>query len=686
MNPFLLFLLALSGSAAAAPRDEGMWTFDNPPLERLAKDHGFEPTPSWFEHVRLACVRFPGGSGSFVSADGLVLTNHHVGFDAIQKLSTEEADLVKDGFYAPTRDRELRCQDLELVVLESTEDVTARVQGAVGEGATPKEANDQRKAEMARIEKEEKERTGLDCTVVNLYSGGAYHLYRYRKHTDVRLVFAPEAQIAFYGGDPDNFTFPRFDLDCAFFRVYEEDKPYRPKHYFAWSGNGPQEGDLVFVSGNPGSTGRLDTTAKLEYIRDVQYPQTLRRLTGLRSALRAFSARGEEQARRAKDDLFGVENSIKAITGYLSGLQDARIFANKEKAEREFGARIVWDTREGQDYRRALEAIAKARKDVVPTATRFRFSSFSGTLSPIAVDLVRMTAELEKPNEDRLPEYRDSALDSLERRLYSTQPIYLDLEEAMLAEALRQSLAELGPDDPFVKTALGGRTPEEAAAGAIRGTKLVDVEERKRLGAGGTKAIEASTDPTIALARAVDPITRGLRKKIEDELESVETVAGERLAELRFRTYGKSVWPDATFTLRLSYGTVKGYEEDTTLVPWKTTYFGLFERHAAFDGKPPYDLPERWLEKRERLDLSTPLNFVCTADIIGGNSGSPVVNRDAELVGLIFDGNIQSLPNRFVYDDEMARAVAVHSAGILEALRKVYDAGALADELVAKGD
>ncbi len=686
-------LLLASSPSLPGVLDEGMWTFDLPPIEKLAKDHGFKPGQEWFDRVRLACVRFPGGSGSFVSADGLVLTNHHVGLDSIQKLSSEEHDYVKEGFYATSREAELKCPDLELVVLESIEDVTARILGAVKPGASPKESNDQRKAETARIEKEEKEKTGLECSVVNLYQGGLYHLYRSRKHTDVRLVFAPEQQIAFYGGDPDNFTYPRYDLDCAFFRVYEEGKPYRPKSFFRWSAAGPKDGELVFVSGNPGSTGRLLTYANLEYLRDVQYPQTLRLLKGDREALAAFSRRGEEQARRAKDDLFSVENSIKAITGFHGGLLDARLMEKKGKEQEALRATLGPDSKEAIDFDKAIAAIAEARRNIAPTAIRSRFSRLTGSLGDIAVSLVRMAAEREMKNEDRLPEYRATNLDSLKRRIFSSKPIYLDLEEARLAEAFRQAAAELGAEDPFVKAALGGRSPAEAAAAAVRGTKLggheddaieAAVAERKRLEEGGTKAIADSTDPMIALARAVDPVTRGLRKKSEDELESVETQNGEILSKMRFRAYGRTVPPDATFTLRLTYGTVKGYEEDTTLVPYKTTFAGLYERHAAFDGKPPFDLPARWIERKGRIEQTVPINFVCTTDIIGGNSGSPVFNRDAEIVGLVFDGNIQSLPNRFVYDDVIARTVAVHSAGMVEAMRNVYDAGALADELQGK--
>jgi hypothetical protein len=685
--------------ARIARADEGMWTFDNPPVQRLKEVYAFTPDSAWFDHVRMSSVRFmSGGSGSFVSANGLVMTNHHVGLESIQKLSTPEKDLVKNGFYAGQAANELKCPDLELNMLVNIDDVTARVTGAVKPEMTGAQANAARKAEIAAISKEESEKTGMRCDVVSLYNGGEYHLYRYKKFTDIRLVFCPEQQTAFYGGDPDNFTFPRYDLDVSFFRVYENGQPYAPAQHLAWNPGGCKDGDLVFVSGNPGSTGRLNTFANMDFLRTTSYPRSLKWLGTTITALEKYSARGPEERRRAKDAIFGLSNSQKALTGYLAGLQDPRILARKAAEEKELAAKLAGDApKAGSDpakpagesaalaeYQGALEAIAGAYKKLGEFTGRYYWSRLTGDSAVKALQLVRLATELPKPNGERLPEYTDSKLDSLKLGLFSAAPIHLDMDEVELATQFEMAQKELGAEDPFIKAALGGKTPAEAAKTATAGTKLADAADRKKLFDGGKAAIDASTDPLIVLARNVDPILRELQKRYEAEVESVESANGEKIARARFKAYGKSQPPDATFTLRLSYGVVKGYEQGTTLVPWKTTFNGLYERSASFDNKGDFELPQRWLDKRAAVALDTPFDFVCTADIIGGNSGSPVIDREGRLVGIIFDGNIQSLSNRFVYDDVQARAVSVHAAGILMALRQVFDAGPLVDELLAK--
>ncbi|MFO0981920.1 MAG: S46 family peptidase [Planctomycetota bacterium] len=684
MRTRIALLLGSIGIArcTALHADEGMWTFDNPPTERLQRDHGFLPTPEWLDHVRLASVRFnDGGSGSFISGAGLVLTNHHVGLRSIQKMSSKDHDYVKQGFYARTRADELRCPDLELNVLMGMADVTARVQGAANSGAADKEQNDQRKAEMARIEKEASETTGLRCNVVSLYQGAEYWLYRYQKFKDVRLVFAPEQQIAFFGGDPDNFTYPRFDLDFAIFRVYENEQPIQPPAFLKWSAAGAAEDELVFVSGNPGSTGRLQTMAQLEYMRDSSYPRSIAGFKRLRDALARYAASGAEAARRSKDLIFGYENSIKAQTGYLEGLQQARVMLRKADEEQKLRAFVPRNA----DVKAAgdpWEAIARARATLRTFADAQYVTSLRTRFTRMAEHIVRLAAEQEKQNEDRLPEYRDSNLDSLKFELFSSAPVYPDLEEVLLAEQLAMAEEKLGADDAFVKAALDGQRPADVARSLIAGTTLIDVATRKQLVDGGRQAVAASADTLIAYFRKIDPITRALRKRLEDEVESVETQAGDRIAKVRFALLGRSTYPDATFTLRLAYGTVKGYDVGGTRVPYKTTFHGLYERHAAFDGKPPFDLPRRYLDRKAQIDLDTPLDFALTTDIIGGNSGSPVINRQGELVGLIFDGNIESLGNRFVYDEQVARAVAVHSRAIIEALGKIYDAAPLAQEIL----
>jgi hypothetical protein len=672
----------------AAPRaraDEGMWTFDNPPLKQWKERYNFEPTKEWLDNVRLASVRLnDGGSGSFVSPDGLLMTNQHVASGQLSKVSTKERDYTKNGFYARTAAEELKCPDLEINVLVSYEDVSKRVQSAAKPGASSAQAAEQRKGEMAAIERESNEKTGLRSDVVTLYSGGEYWLYRFKKYTDIRLVFAPEEQIAFFGGDYDNFTYPRYDLDFAFFRVYEGDKPLRTANYFRWSKSGTTEGEFVVAPGSPASTNRMLTLAQLKYQRDVGNPLQMQVWASRRDALARYAAGGEEQARRAQATRRSLENSLKRLVGQQEGLNNARSFARKEEDERKLLAEIARRPELQSNYAPAWAQLEAAYKELPAMAKRIAFTTLTPSrLGTIASQLVRYAAETTKPNSQRLDEYRENRLESLKLTLLSPAPIYPDMEEAVLAAWLEEARKTLGADDPFVRAALEGATPAEVARRVVAGTRLADVSFRKSLVEGGAAAVAKSDDPMVALARRVEPIYRELRAWNEQHILSVETGAGQKIAEARFAVYGKSVYPDATSSLRLSYGRVLGYEEDTTLVPYKTTFYGLYERARAFDEKPPFELPERWRRGRDKIDLATPFNFVYTADTIGGNSGSPVINRDAEIVGLNFDSNIQKLPNRYWYvdDPEGGRAVAVHSAAMIEALRKMYDAGKLADEL-----
>ena len=690
MRKLITLLLTAFFLLPAAPRaraDEGMWTFDNPPLKQWKERYNFEPTKEWLDNVRLASVRLnDGGSGSFVSPDGLLMTNQHVASGQLSKVSTREHDYTKNGFYARTAAEELKCPDLEINVLVSFEDVTKRVQAAVRADASGAQAAEQRKAEMAAVERESNEKTGLRSDVVTLYSGGEYWLYRFKKYTDIRLVFAPEEQIAFFGGDYDNFTYPRYDLDFAFFRVYENDKPLKTANYFRWSKSGAAEGEFVVAPGNPGSTNRMLTLAQLKYQRDVGNPLQMQVWTSRRDALARYAAAGEEQARRAQSARRSLENSIKRLVGQQEGLHNARSFARKEEDERKLLAEIARRPELQGRYAPAWAQLEAAYKELPAMAKRLAFTTLAPSrLGTIASQLVRYAEETPKPNSQRLDEFRENRLESLKLTLLSPAPVYPDLEEAVLSAWLEEARKTLGADDPFVRAALEGSTPAEAARRAVAGTKLADVSFRKSL-LEGAAAVAKSDDPLVALARRVEPLYRELRAWNEQHILSVETGAGQKIAEARFAVYGKSVYPDATFSLRLSYGCVLGYEEDTTLVPYKTTFFGLYERARSFDEKPPYELPARWREGRDKLDLSTPFNFVYTADTIGGNSGSPVINRAAEIVGLNFDSNIQKLPNRYWYvdDPEGGRAVAVHSAAMIEALRKMYDAGKLADELTTR--
>jgi peptidase S46-like protein len=680
--------------------DEGMWTFDNPPLKQWKEKYGFEPSREWLDHVRLSTVRLSegagGGTGSFVSADGLVFTNQHVGAGQVAKLSSGAGgngrDFVKEGFYAPTREEELKCPDLEVNVMVSYEDVTKRVQGAVKPDASDKEAAAQRKAEMAAIEKEESAKAGengsLRCEVVMLYNGGEYWLYRFKRYTDVRLVFSPEEQIAYFGGDYDNFTFPRHDLDITFFRVYEDGRPAKIEHYLKWaspvSGEAVGEGELVIVPGFPGSTARLLTVAQLRYHRDAGNPLQMQVWTSRSAALKTYAKRGAEQQRQASQSIRGLENSIKRLVGQQAGLENPRIFKKKEDEDAALRKAVASNPEWKRAYGDAWTRIEKAYEALPAMSKRIAFSNLTASrLGTIASSYVRYAEEIRKPNDQRYEEFRDNRIEALKRNLLSPAPIYPEMEAAILAAWLEEGNKALGRDDQFVRAALGGSTPAETAKRVIGGTKLHDVAFRRALFEGGAEAISRSDDPLIVFARKVEPIVRELRAWNEENIQNIETAAGEKIANARFAVYGKTVYPDANFNLRIEYGTVAGYEEDTTLVPFKTTFHGLFDRAASFNEKPPYHLPPRWKNAKPILNLSTPLNFVYSADTIGGNSGSPVINRNAEIVGINFDSNIQKLPNRYLYIDESegARAVGVHTAAVIESLLKLYGAGKLVEEI-----
>ncbi len=679
----VVLLLAVSARLASSA-DEGMWTFDNPPLKQLKEKYGFVPTQEWLDHLRLSSVRFmDGGSGSFISPKGLILTNHHVAMGQLQKMSTAEHDYVATGFYARTPKEEIPCPDLEINVLVSMEDVTSRVKAAVKEGMSDADALKARRSEIAAIEKESLDKTGLRSNVVELYHGGEYWLYRYKKYTEVRLVMAPERQAAYFGGDYDNFTYPRYDLDMAFFRAYENGKPVQTKNYLRWNPAGLGEGDLVFVSGNPGSTDRLYTHARLEFQRDLYYPLRLKFIDRYLQALRQYAARGKEEQRRALGRIFGLENSKKALTGEYQGLLDERLMAKRKAAEDEFRALVAanssWHAATGDAWESIAQALEKNRRDYRQRFFRRLVSSYTG----IAGTIVRLVAEVKKPDAERLPGFHESELAELKFNLLSPAPIHKDMEEALLAASLRWALDELGPDDPFLKIALAGEAPETVARKIVQETRLDDVKFRKALIDGGEKAVQKSTDPAIELMRRLDPMMRESEKWVRENIDSVLSSASEKIAQARFAVYGKDISPDATFTLRLSYGKAIGYPMNGTIAPYKTTLYGLFDRALSFGNTGDFALPQRFWDRRDRLDLSTPVNFVSTCDIIGGNSGSPVVNTKGELVGLIFDGNIESLVGRFVYDEEKNRAVSVHCAYMLEALLKLYDAEALAAEIMS---
>ena len=683
----LLSLAMLIGIAATAFADEGMWLYERFPSDKVKQKYGWAPDQKWLDHVRLSSVRM-GASASFVSPNGLVFTNHHVGAGCVHDISTAQHDYMKEGFYAGAQANEPKCPGLQVSVLTDIKDITSDVQSA-GKGLSEAEAGTAQRQLMSKLEKDcSDQAAGIRCETVTLYSGGMYHLYKYKVYKDVRLVMAPEFDAAFFGGDPDNFTYPRYDLDITFFRIYEDDKPIHTDNYLPFSTTGVKEGDLVFVSGNPGSTGRLLTYAQMEYLRDVAYPARLKSLKHGIDSLLAFSKESPENDRAAERVLFGYQNSYKAITGYQSGLLDKKLMAGKLADEKKFRALVAKNPQE-KDAAAAFDAIAQAvdfqRKNFLQTT--YVENPLSGRLGSYARALVRVAAEREKPNEQRLRGFQDQQLPGMQAMLLSTAPIYKPLETLQLANSLTDLQEALGANDPFVKTVLNGKLPKDRAAELINGTKLDDVNVRKELWDGGSKAIDASTDPLVVLAKQIDPQSRAVRKAYEDNVDAVVRKNGATIAKAQFAIYGEKTAPDATGTLRLNYGVVKGYTLNGKKIPYFTTFAGAFEHEKANGAKPPYVLPASYHKAKDAgtLKLDTPLDTVNTADSIGGNSGSPTVNKQGEVVGILFDGNIESLPWNFFYDDKVGRTVLTDSRGIIEAIQHIYNAQPLADELLNAG-
>ena len=678
----LLFFWLAAGWMARG--DEGMWLFNQPPRALLTDRYQFDATDAWLEHLQKACVRVnSGGSGSFISRDGLLISNHHVGADALQKLSSPGRNYLKDGFYARTPEEEIKCLDLELNVLVSIEDVTTRVDAAMPTNREPAAALAARRKAIAQIEKESMQQTGLRSDVVTLWQGRAFQLYRYKRYTDVRLVFAPEQQTAFYGGDPDNFEYPRYDLDICLFRAYENGHPAQTDDYLRFSLQGPQEGDLVFVAGNPGRTDRLLTVAELEGMRDFALPYRLKYLKWEETMLDAWSARSEENARRAKKTLASVKNNRKRADGQLAGLLEPTVLAAKEKAESDFKARLT-GRKELADAAAAYGKIEDAARiidrqliesNLIEGAQGFNCESFR-----LARALLRNGQERPKPNGERLREYSDSGRASLELTLLTDKPIYADFETATLADSLTFLACQLGVDDELVEKVLDGKAPAARAAELIRGTKVRDVSFRRKLYEGGAAAVDGAKDPMIELARKVDAAARALRKTAEEQNE-VLVEAHAALARAHLALDSEAGYPDATFTLRLAFGKVEGIEQGQAL-PCFTTIGDLYGKAREMGGRPPYDLTPLWAARRDSVNMKTPLDFICTDDVVGGNSGSPVVDRAGHFVGIIFDGNLQHLPWDYAYNDAEGRAIAVDSAAMLDALEHIYRAKALVHEMI----
>ena len=680
MRRLLLLLPVLALHA-----EEGMWTFDKFPSEKVRAKYGFSPSQDWLDHVRRASVRLAEGcSASLVSGNGLVLTNHHCAASCIQELSSGEKDYSAKGYQAKSPAEELRCAGQEANIVEEISDVTARLAAAT-KGLPDKAANDARKAEIARLEKECATSSALRCEVISLYGGGVYDLYKYRRYQDVRIVFAPEFTAAFFGGDPDNFMFPRYDLDMSFLRIYDNNQPLKTPDYFPFSRAGAKEGELTFVPGNPGGTDRQHTVAMLENERDFMRPHMLLYLAEYRGLLTMFQTRGNEQRRVSQDELFGMENSLKAFKGEEESLLQKSFFEQKRNEELDFQKRVQADPKLRAEYGKVWDEVAQAVNQLRVHHLSYlyfeRSFGFRSDLYRHARRLLRMAEEYPKPNERRLEEYADARKPEVAQVTLSTAPISKELETETLTWSLTKLREVFSVDDPRIRQIFGKQSPREIATAAVNGTRLQDAAVRKALMEGGKHSLDAadaSTDPMMALAKLVDPIARGVRKKYEDEVESVLTRAKEKLAKARFAAYGGSLYPDATFTLRLTYGQVKGWLENGTPVPPFTIFGGAFERAT---GRDPYALPQSWLDAKSKLNLQTPLNFVTTNDIIGGNSGSPVINKDRQIVGLIFDGNIHSLGGNYGFDESVNRAVAVHSGAILEALDKVYAAKRVLAEL-----
>jgi hypothetical protein len=696
-----LCIAACTLTLSTGRADEGFWLFNAPPLKQLDQKYHYAPDAAWLEHIQKSSVRFNElGSGAFVSENGLVITNHHVGADTLQKLGDAQHNYIRDGFYAASPAEEKQCYDLELNVLESIEDVTDRVNTAVPADAQPEQALAARRKAIAEIEQESKKMTGLRSDVIAFSQGLSYQLYRYKQYTDVRLVFAPETGIANFGGDPDDFEYPRYALDICLFRVYENNQPVHPQHYLRFNGDGPAEHDLVFASGNAARTNRSRTLATLQERRDVFLPARLAALYRSEAMLNAFSERSIENARRAREQLLRVRNARKAFDGELAALLDPETFRQISERENALKLAAATDPRFTnlvESYQQIEKAVSADPGNVVKylffEATHPRSGVFEGLqakpigfeseLFRLARGFVRAAEEWQKPNEQRLPEYRDVNLPALEMALFSEAPIYDDLEIAQLADSLTALVGQYGVDDPVVGKLLQGKSPRDRARELITGTKLKNLQFRHQLYDGGITTLKETTDPMIDFAKTADEPARRARQLIEQQ-DEVANKAYAQIAAAKLAIEGDRFTPDATFTLRLSYGVVEGYEEDGKKEPAFTDFGGLYQRAEQHENRPPFELPARWLEKRATVDPHSPLDFVSTIDCVGGSSGSPIVNRNGEFVGVVFDGNIQTLAWDYLYSDKQGRTISVDSKGILEALKNVYQVPALVNELVGK--
>jgi hypothetical protein len=677
----------LFGSMSLVRADEGMWTYHNFPTAVLAQQHGVKLDQAWLERIRLGTVRLANCTASFVSPDGLILTNHHCIESCVAELSTATSDLIEQGFVANDRRDEKRCQTQIADILVAMSNITAQIEAAVA-GKDEKTANEARKQALTRIEQQCEMTSGnsqtgpLKCESVNLYNGGEYWLYSYKRYTDVRLAFAPERGIAAFGGDPDNFQFPRWCLDMGILRAYENGKPARTPNHLRINFAGPQAAELVFVSGHPGSTDRLLTLAELQEKRNTDLPRWLLRASELRGRYIQYAKIGDEPARTVDDLLNGLENGIKVRRKQLDTLLDDKFMQRKASDEavlqKSVAASSTLSTMVGNSWAEIAAAQATLRAIHLPLTFIENGAAFGGRLVNYGRVLVRATDERTKPNTDRLREYTDATLPRIEQQLAAALPIYPEVEILRLTFGLERMREWLGPDHQLVKTLLTNESPDQLARRLITTTKLADPAARLALWNGGAAAIAASDDPIVKFARLIEPEARALRKRYDDEVEAPVDTAAEKIARARFAALGTSVYPDATFTLRLNYGTVQGWLENGEAVAPFTTLARAFERAT---GAAPFAMPASWIRAKASLDMSTPFNIATNNDIVGGNSGSPLINVKGEIVGLIFDGNIHSISGSYWFDTEKNRAIAVHAAIMREALTKVYGAATLAKEL-----